>query len=117
MMNHGSHHQVLPSTWAPDEDMNHFHSPKLSRDTRLHLPLLQPQSRAACLSPSSTGDFVVYHSRGRDIWPHTETRQSQGWTSWLLPIPQTFFLHHRCCRDLPCQSVGVTHLRGDAFRL
>ena len=66
VMSRVSHHQTLPSIWAPAADLSHFHSPKLSRDTRLHLPPLQPQSRAACLPPSSTGGFVVYHRRGRD---------------------------------------------------
>lgn len=64
------------------------------------------------------GGVVVYHRRGRDpgdrerhLWPHAKT-ESRGCTSWLLPIPQTFPLHHTCRRDLPCQPVGAAHLRG-----
>lgn len=52
----------------------------------------------------------------RHLCPHAEKRQSQNWTSWLLLIPQTFPLHHTCCRDCPCQPVGVAHLRWNAFR-
>lgn len=53
----------------------------------------------------------------RDLWPHTEKRQSRGWTSRMFPIPQTFPLLHTRHKDFSCQPTGVAHLKGDALRL
>lgn len=123
VMGHGSHRQVSPSPWAPAAHRSHFHSPKLSRDTRLHLPPLQPQGRAACPPPSSTGVLRCITGEGetqateRSLATRGEEAESQGWTSRLLPIPQTFPVHHACRRGFPCQPVGVARWREDAFRL
>lgn len=116
MMSHGSHRQVSPSPWAPAADRSHFHSPKFSRDTGLHLPP-QPQGRAACLPPSSTGVFWCITGEGetqameREISGHTWRKGRESG----LDHPSDLPFASRMPQRLSLPACGGGSLEGGCF--